>query len=849
MVLLGSPAFSQIWIAAGPGPKNWNDGANWSTGVPPGAGQTAFFTGASNIACQLTANVIISNIVLSGFVGNINLNTFNLTIQPGGNNSFLSGNIVGTGNIFINSTSNATFDGTTFGANVNISATLTTATGIFTGGPGTTFGGNVTVTAHSILLNGSTYNGTTTLTKSSVATPVSSLGNGGNTFNGATTIVNDMNETFRTGSINPDFFSAQVTLALTGTSSACRLQVAYASAGNTFRNIRVRSDNDISLQTAELSFGAGGGTSTMASGFTIDEVTPGYNLNTDNEFNYGDLILNNFTQTGNTAQSINLRLVNPSVNNARFYLNNCTFNGTVTFLASNPYVANSTFNGVTTLTKTTGTGTDGSFGPPPHPAFTWDGGNTFNNTTTIRNLGQCTLVLGGTAGDVFNADVTFHSNQATSKFMIATTGTTIFRGNVSLTQSLAGPTIAFGYSGGIVSFAGATPQTLSSQYSIPTFVNLVMQNASGLTLSTPTVVTTSLDMTTGVITSTTTNYLSLTAGAIVTNASDASFVDGPVRKTGKVPFVFPIGDAGAYHPIAISAPSDVAAEFSAQYFLADHGLGSTADGGMVKVSDCEYWTLTRLVGTDNVSATPYWNGPSSFCHVNYITVPAQLQVARWSGTLWNNLGQTNLQTGAQPDGTDGNLTTSSALTNAASHTITFGSLDELNVLPINLISLTVTAVADGAEIAWVTASERNNAYFSVEKLEGTEFVELAKVAGAGTTSVSQSYKWTDQHTMPGLSYYRLKQTDIDGLASYSEVVAFQLDIDEVPYPNPVKGTLHLDGLKFDEHSIVVVKDISGHIVFTSKATKTIDLGGLVPGLYQVGIKSNRNIKWYRVAKE
>jgi hypothetical protein len=858
-----------IWQADAPG--NWGAAVNWSAGVPTAA-TSAVFDGTHNGNCIINAGDVAASLNISAtYTGAIDLNGNMLSIVGPGNNTFFGGSFTGTGSLIITSTDGANFNGTDFGANAEVTLTLTTANGIFTGGPGSIFGGKVTVTAHSILLNGSTYNSTTILTKSSAAAASSSIGDGGNTFNGTTTISNEMNAVFRTANSTGDIFNSQVTFSLDGTSENCRLEIAYGAGTSTMfnGNIKVRTDNNFKLASvlagniannAYISFGrpTGGGSSILASGFTIQEAAGAdvYDANrlTEGEFLYGDLAIYSFTQSGGTAQSINLRIptTDASVTALRLLIGNgSTFNGNVTFSASNPYISNTTFNGnVNTLTKTTGSGTDAFAGGAPSFLYTWDGGNTFNNTTTIDNRGQCTMVLGGTSGDTFNGNVTFNANQTQSSFMIAQVGTTHFKGNISLTQpGGAGPSIQFGFSGGTVLIDGTSAQALNSQTSVPRFANLTMNNSAGLTLNIPAIVNSSLNMTSGVITSSSTNYLSLTSGASVSNASDASFVDGPVRKTGKAAFVFPIGDAGNYHPLGMSAPSTITSEFSAQYLLADHGLGAIADGGLVKVSDCEYWTFTRITGTDNVSVTPYWNGPSSFCHANYITVPGDLQVARWSGTLWNNLGQTNLQTGAQPDGTDGNLTTSAALPDAATHTITFGSLSELNVLPIVISSFDVTPYHRTARVSWQTSSENNNAFFSVERLEGNQFATLANIPGSGTTSQVSNYEWIDLHPKSGLSYYRLKQTDFDGRHSFSPVVALMIDITETPYPNPVKDVLHLNFLNAEDEARLVITDVTGQIVYDDIATESIDIGDFKPGIYHLRLTSKKNVEWYSIMKE
>lgn len=881
MILTTSVGFAQTttWISGVPG--FWNNAANWDNGVPV-AGVAVVFnnTGVGNCIIDIPGAVATTLTITAGYTGNIDLNGNTLAVGPGGNHRFLGGTFT-NGIISITGNSGAEFDGTDLAASVTLNVNLGTAAGVFEGDGGTTFGGPVTVTAHSILLDGSTYNDLTSLTKTSAAAPTASLGEGGNIFNGTTIISNAMNEVFRTASAAGDTFNGQLTLSLDGTSPACKLELAYGAGTTTSfnNNVRVKTANNSGLSSvfggfiannAWISFGQtaaplappAGGLSSLATGFTIREEAGANAFDQERdlagEFLWGDLVLNNFTQSGATAQGINFRIPNllptdPSVTSLRLLIKNSTFNGSVTFSASNFYISGSTFNGLTnSFTKTVGSGSD-SVDPPPSFLYTWDGGNTFNNTTTIDNRGQCTMVLGGTTGDTFNGNVTFSSNQDLSSYMIANIGTTSFKGNIILVQNdvtPSPPNINFGFSGGAVVLDGSAVQALNSNASIPRFRSLTIKNASGITTNTPTIISNNLDLVSGIVTLDDNDYMSFLNDATVTNAKDESHVDGIVRKTGNDAFIFPIGDEGAYHPLGISAPASITSEFSAEYFLDDHGVGAAADGGMVKVSDCEFWVINRTQGTDVVSATLYWNSPSSFCHTDYITsgFESQLQVARWSGSLWNNLGHTNLQ-GAAADGTDGHFTSSVTLPDANLHVLTFGSLALENMLPVTLLAFDVVPSKDGAVVVWQTASEHDNDYFTIERMQKNEFFPIAKVRGAGTTKALQDYRWTDRNPLSGLSYYRLKQTDFNGSSSYSEVVALELQRDGTPYPNPVKNILHLDGLGIEKDSKVSVTDVTGHSVLTGKGVEKLDVSSLKPGIYHVAVQSGATIKWYSIKKE
>jgi len=71
------------------------------------------------------------------------------------------------------------------------------------------------------------------------------------------------------------------------------------------------------------------------------------------------------------------------------------------------------------------------------------------------------------------------------------------------------------------------------------------------------------------------------------------------------------------------------------------------------------------------------------------------------------------------------------------------------------------------------------------------FSILRKIDGAGNSVQQLLYQQIDDSPAEGLSFYRLKQTDFDGLFSYSPIVSIFNTGGEVPallYPNPVHST-------------------------------------------------------------
>lgn len=95
----------------------------------------------------------------------------------------------------------------------------------------------------------------------------------------------------------------------------------------------------------------------------------------------------------------------------------------------------------------------------------------------------------------------------------------------------------------------------------------------------------------------------------------------------------------------------------------------------------------------------------------------------------------------------------------------------LETLPIELVYFNANSNNSRVVLTWKSASELNNDFFTIERsFNGTDYQTLTYVDGAGTTSESQDYSYTDYPLSFGLVYYRLTQTDFDGQSEQFETI-------------------------------------------------------------------------------
>lgn len=85
--------------------------------------------------------------------------------------------------------------------------------------------------------------------------------------------------------------------------------------------------------------------------------------------------------------------------------------------------------------------------------------------------------------------------------------------------------------------------------------------------------------------------------------------------------------------------------------------------------------------------------------------------------------------------------------------------------------LTVEDFDMGNMLTWTTSAEVNNKAFEIESSkDGEKFTKIGKVKGALNAEDAQDYRFMDVSAGQGKTYYRLKQIDIDGEYSFSNIV-------------------------------------------------------------------------------
>lgn len=148
-------------------------------------------------------------------------------------------------------------------------------------------------------------------------------------------------------------------------------------------------------------------------------------------------------------------------------------------------------------------------------------------------------------------------------------------------------------------------------------------------------------------------------------------------------------------------------------------------------------------------------------------------------------------------------------------------------LPITLEYFRVSKEGDIVRLKWATQSETNNDYFSIERstdLKNNEIIQT--IEGAGTSRQRLEYETTDFSPINGDSYYRLKQTDYNGVYAHSSWASVNMKgkIRSVSLMNTVDpNEIYLQCNGFDGRTAsIILSDSYGRIVKEESRTITGD---------------------------
>ncbi len=179
----------------------------------------------------------------------------------------------------------------------------------------------------------------------------------------------------------------------------------------------------------------------------------------------------------------------------------------------------------------------------------------------------------------------------------------------------------------------------------------------------------------------------------------------------------------------------------------------------------------------------------------------------------------------------------------------FANSVDISTTPVELARFDAEAIETGNNVSWETASETNNDYFTLEySVDGINFKPIAKVNGNGSTSTSNTYSFLHTTYESPVSFYRLSQTDFDGVSKYvGGVIRVERTIEVLTltnvFPIPANETINVEFLTAKSGTATVeMFDLTGKLISTVSINtvkganvENFDISQFATGTYFISI--------------
>jgi hypothetical protein len=224
---------------------------------------------------------------------------------------------------------------------------------------------------------------------------------------------------------------------------------------------------------------------------------------------------------------------------------------------------------------------------------------------------------------------------------------------------------------------------------------------------------------------------------------------------------------------------------------------------------------------------------------------AMAAITDMKGTLISNNGAVSMGAGGT---LEGRMLSTAGAAAAYEVLITLPICSDSSVLPIGLLNFSGLNEHSYNSFSWSTSTEINNDYFTLEKaIDAVNFEDIVKINGAGNSNTPLLYSIIDYHPTEGLSYYRLKQTDVDGKYTYSKLIAIDVynqpteDFSIYPTPFSTSATIAINDVSQLNNVELKIYNVLGEEMMTTSITKqitTFDTSNLSTGIYFYQITDN-----------
>jgi PKD repeat protein len=283
-------------------------------------------------------------------------------------------------------------------------------------------------------------------------------------------------------------------------------------------------------------------------------------------------------------------------------------------------------------------------------------------------------------------------------------------------------------------------------------------------------------------------------------------------------------------------------------------VGTTGPGCSATITKLDY---VEIVDCSTIPPTAAISSVEAGC-IPLTVTSSDATIAGDPATSWFwNFGDGTFSTLQNPPphvyATNGTYFVSLQVCNAGGCSTAYQTLLVDCVLPIELLEINAECSGEYLKLNWQTGTEINNDVFVIERsVDLIHFDDVATLKGGGNQSTITNYQWVDDNPVSGTVYYRLKQVDFNGMASYSKTIHANCEKNQAIsiYPNPAQQTLYLEGEDINVGSIEIF-NVYGQIVNSKVTFKKndknikVDIFRLSNGIYFLKVGNRYTAKFIK----
>ena len=212
---------------------------------------------------------------------------------------------------------------------------------------------------------------------------------------------------------------------------------------------------------------------------------------------------------------------------------------------------------------------------------------------------------------------------------------------------------------------------------------------------------------------------------------------------------------------------------------------------------------------------------------------SDLQMSKYNGTSEDGDWSNNCGTGSSANfiqTANGSITTANSFVSTIASTsfVEFSipgfsefwlfNSGEPSALPVEVVSFVANCNSKEVDVKWTTASEQNSQNFIIENSRDlSNWITVGEVDAAGNSNQSIDYSIIDENPIAGISYYRMKQVDLNGAQRiYGPISVSCSDTENsmVVFPNPTKGSFTVEISSYENYSNaqIQITDLTGKVI-------------------------------------